>query len=819
MLDIPTFLMRWLFLSSLLRDAAEELQQADRIIDRITIRQAQLRHPVQDDNDNTLDADTEIMNVFERKLSTIKSTDAQATHSASHHDATEVAQDSTSSEPTESEILSARRLIQDCRDFLPQLASAALKSPGAYDPYVSDPLLRLRRLLLRRCLRDPSWGIELCWQLEAEVGKAWKTLFEHRQQTGRRLIVVLPAEKAIVLAKIGSEKRDAFDLLQEAEQATAYGYTSFDDENSLSHTTDEHHSVRLPSSIGLRRCSHFGDTMHLIDRLTKVSSDLRRVPAAERESFLFHSLSEINRRIRRRMASKGDISLDVEDFQEAYGWPQLTDLTTDDIQYSVHLPLRPQAGTWPSGDEVSNSELNSDATPHGVVRVLNIVVSESRILASRERCPFLIHVEVIDTGIAGHDARLYAAGPSALGSTVEEAIGVTHMPPSGKSSSPSYTSDPQMGYKIPPELLQDQAFSGRFNNGEQSINEKIVMEANVDSAKTFPRGGWQHDDFFPDNMPGGYSETSIYDDIRQRQFEQLHQELHHQPLHAHHQYHFPRPRLFDRHPHDTGKALLDKTFGAKWSEKCREIRASSPYGHLEKWRLASFILKAGEDIRKEELVMQVISKLLQWFQEEIPIKDRPYMRPYTIMCVGGDAGLIECLSDAKSVDEVKKRTDDFVSLRSFFERAFPRSSLFHSLPEGVISFETAQDNFLRSLVGYSVVCYILQIKDRHNANILLDRQGHIMHIDFGFVLGETPKMGKVPIFSERAPFKLSTEFWDVLGGWNLAEGGLGVRFCKMFELAFACASRHADEIAGLVESTMLSLDPNPRNSRLIANGP
>lgn len=79
-------------------------------------------------------------------------------------------------------------------------------------------------------------------------------------------------------------------------------------------------------------------------------------------------------------------------------------------------------------------------------------------------------------------------------------------------------------------------------------------------------------------------------------------------------------------------------------------------------------------------------------------------------------------------------------------------------------------------------------------------------------------MARVPIFSERAPFKLSQEFWDVLGGWNINDGGLGVRFCKMFELAFACASVHADEIASLVEATMLALHPNARTARLMASG-
>ena len=67
---------------------------------------------------------------------------------------------------------------------------------------------------------------------------------------------------------------------------------------------------------------------------------------------------------------------------------------------------------------------------------------------------------------------------------------------------------------------------------------------------------------------------------------------------------------------------------------------------------------------------------------------------------------------------------------------------------------------MRSMVGYSLLCYILQIKDRHNGNILLDSRGHMVHVDFGFLLSNSP--GNLNF--ESTAFKLTQEYIDVLGG-------------------------------------------------------
>lgn len=58
----------------------------------------------------------------------------------------------------------------------------------------------------------------------------------------------------------------------------------------------------------------------------------------------------------------------------------------------------------------------------------------------------------------------------------------------------------------------------------------------------------------------------------------------------------------------------------------------------------------------------------------------------------------------------------------------------------------------------------MQVKDRHNGNILLSTSGALIHIDFGFILGMSP--GNLAF--ERAPFKLTEEYVELLGGRSLA---------------------------------------------------
>lgn len=51
---------------------------------------------------------------------------------------------------------------------------------------------------------------------------------------------------------------------------------------------------------------------------------------------------------------------------------------------------------------------------------------------------------------------------------------------------------------------------------------------------------------------------------------------------------------------------LFKVFGTTSANLEDMVRHQSPFGHLKGWKLAHFIVKAGDDFRMEALAMQVV---------------------------------------------------------------------------------------------------------------------------------------------------------------------------------------------------------------------
>uniref|UniRef100_A0A383V936 1-phosphatidylinositol 4-kinase n=1 Tax=Tetradesmus obliquus TaxID=3088 RepID=A0A383V936_TETOB len=158
------------------------------------------------------------------------------------------------------------------------------------------------------------------------------------------------------------------------------------------------------------------------------------------------------------------------------------------------------------------------------------------------------------------------------------------------------------------------------------------------------------------------------------------------------------------------------------------------------------IFKVGDDIRQDVLAIQVIKLLHGAFQAAgLGL----YLRPYGCLPTGYECGIIEVVPNTKSRAALGELSDR--GLHDIFSAEFGAA--------GSAAFERARENFIVSEAAYAVASYLLQAKDRHNGNIMLDDQGHIVHIDFGFILEISPggNMG-----FESAAFKLSHEMTQVL---------------------------------------------------------
>lgn len=247
---------------------------------------------------------------------------------------------------------------------------------------------------------------------------------------------------------------------------------------------------------------------------------------------------------------------------------------------------------------------------------------------------------------------------------------------------------------------------------------------------------------------------------------------------------------------DAGQRKLENDFkiSEDWNSKKQRIRKTSAYGHLKNWDLCSVIVKNGDDLPQEAFACQLITMISNiWKKHDISF----WTKRMKILITSANAGLVETITNAMSIHSIKKSLTELsiASGSNTKGRIFTLKDYFEKLygNENSRKYKLAQENFAKSLASYSIICYVLQIKDRHNGNIMLDNEGHIIHIDFGFLLGNSPGSN---IGFEAAPFKLTTEYVDLLGGTESKFYQLFVQVCKD---CFKVLRKESDQIVSIVQ--------------------
>ena len=228
---------------------------------------------------------------------------------------------------------------------------------------------------------------------------------------------------------------------------------------------------------------------------------------------------------------------------------------------------------------------------------------------------------------------------------------------------------------------------------------------------------------------------------------------------------------------------FNNIFGETFEEKEKNLKSKSLFGNFKTYKIFRCIFKTHEDLRQEQFATQLINEFNQIFKLE---NVDCWLNTYEIISTGNDSGLVEMVNNTLSLDQLKQKTNN-ISLHDFYLYYWGKG---HTES---LEYKRAMKNYVESLAGYSLVCYFLQIKDRHNGNILIDNDGHLTHIDFGFLLSNAPGKG---LKFENAPFKLSHDMVQNLGG---DKGQYFEQFRKLLKKGFLAVHKHREKIIILVE--------------------
>lgn len=215
----------------------------------------------------------------------------------------------------------------------------------------------------------------------------------------------------------------------------------------------------------------------------------------------------------------------------------------------------------------------------------------------------------------------------------------------------------------------------------------------------------------------------------------------------------------------------------------------------------SLMFKIGDDLRQDQLVIQIINLMDQLLKNEnLDLK----LTPYKILASSPVAGLIQFVPnetldtvlantyptvESASAGDPNTRSNGILNyLRLHSTESTPTEPISrsvlnplsnHTEPSveqrptiasdlGVSS--VLMDNYVKSCAGYCVITYLLGVGDRHLDNLLLSPNGKFWHADFGYILGRDPK-----------PFpplmKLPIQVIDGMGGMDHENYNIFKNYC------------------------------------------
>ena len=355
-----------------------------------------------------------------------------------------------------------------------------------------------------------------------------------------------------------------------------------------------------PVSRGVRGSCHpdlYRRQLELVSTLASLSLSLRNVAVEERNQALSKELERINLELYAPATSAvawleqmhGGLGHDRTVSHEASG----TESTTGEAPQPVIFPL----------DRVS-----STATPR---RILRIVPETARVLKSRERTPLLLHVEIFTENVLpGQRAR---SDEITAGSSEPEDGTTSVVTSTGGSRA---REQPEADTEPASEVQGEAEGTTRATTSAVSPSPSPAKPKEAGSDQEHRCYGVQ------------FTAPSLESDS-------------------------PRPRLeLQPEPEPEPEPERMRTMFESVLDIENRLREASPYGHLPTWGIGCLIVKSGDDIRQEQLAMQLIAEFDQIFSGAGLAL---WLRPYRVLATDPNSGMIELVPSVMSIHALKDR--------------------------------------------------------------------------------------------------------------------------------------------------------------------